>query len=175
MAQDPSGMNEPSARSRRTVIAWSFVAVQAALLIAFATTPRRGDWVLTSAVDIAAVAVIAVGLGVGLWAALKLGRGLTPSPLPNGAVGLVTRGPYRWVRHPMYTAVMMIAAGVAIRSGSVVVIAEGLALVVLFNIKARWEEQRLIEAFPAYRDYRASTSRFVPTTLHGTRAGGDRV
>ncbi|MGZ5299911.1 MAG: methyltransferase family protein [Actinomycetota bacterium] len=149
----------------RKVVAWSFVAAQAVLLVAIVATPRGDDWARTRSLEAVATAAVAVGLVLGLWAALKLGRGLTPSPLPNGAVDLVTRGPYRWVRHPMYTAVMLIAAGVAIRSGSFLVVAEAVALAVLFNVKARWEERRLIESFPGYPGYRKATGRFVPRSL----------
>lgn len=150
----------------RKVVAWSFVAVQALLLVAIVATPRAADWTATGWLDAVAVAILVLGVVSGLWAALRLGRGLTPSPLPNGAVDLVTRGPYRWVRHPMYTAVMLIVAGVTIRSSSFVVLAEAVALAVLFNVKARWEEQRLMESFPGYSEYREVTGRFVPTTGH---------
>ncbi len=144
------------------LVAWSFVAVQVLLLAAVVATPRGDDWARPWWLDAVAVATLALGVGLGLWAALRLGRGLTPSPLPNGAVDLVTRGPYRWVRHPMYTAVMLIVAGVAIRSGSYLVVVEAVALAALFNVKARWEERRLVETFPGYRDYRKSTGRFLP-------------
>ncbi len=158
-----------SAGPSHTRVAWSFVAVQAALLIAIVATPRGDDWAHAGWLDAVAFGVLALGVALGLWSALRLGRGLTPSPLPNGAVDLVTRGPYRWVRHPMYTAVMLIVAGVTIRSGSVVVLAEALALVLLFNVKARWEEHRLAEVFPGYRDHEAVTGRFLPRMSH--RAG----
>jgi protein-S-isoprenylcysteine O-methyltransferase Ste14 len=151
---------------RHSVVAWSFVAIQAALLIAIVATPRGDDWARAPWLDAAAFCVLAFGVALGLWSVVRLGRGLTPSPLPNGAVDLVTRGPYRWVRHPMYTAVMLIVAGVTIRSGSVVVLVEAAALVILFNVKARWEEHRLAEAVPGYRDHEAVTGRFLPARGH---------
>lgn len=160
-------MSGPSPGPSHTIVAWSFVAAQAALLIAVVATPRGDDWAHARWLDAVAFGVLALGVALGLWSALRLGRGLTPSPLPNGAVDLVTKGPYRWVRHPMYTAVMLIVAGVAMRSGSVVVLAEAVALVVLFNVKARWEEHRLAETFPGYRDHEAVTGRFLPAGRHG--------
>jgi protein-S-isoprenylcysteine O-methyltransferase Ste14 len=169
-------MSGPSPGQRagqsHSVVAWSFVAVQAALLIAVVATPRGDDWAHAGWLDAVAFCILALGVALGLWSALRLGRGLTPSPLPNGAVDLVTRGPYRWVRHPMYTAVMLIVAGVTIRSGSVVVLAEAVALVILFNVKARWEEHRLDEAFPGYRDHEAVTGRFLPAR---SRSAGSRA
>jgi protein-S-isoprenylcysteine O-methyltransferase Ste14 len=143
-------------------VAWTFVGVQALLLAGIVVAPRDDSWQLSQFVRVGGTGLVAVGVGVGLWAAARLGRGLTPSPLPNGATSLVSRGPYRWVRHPMYTAVMLLAVGVATRSGSWLVVAQTVALIVLFNVKARWEERRLVETFPEYTSYQATTPRFLP-------------
>ena len=152
----------PQAARRQIVVAWAFVGVQGLLLAGIVVGPRDDAWDLNQLVSAAGASLMAVGVGVGLWAAARLGRGLTPSPLPNGAVSLVSRGPYRWVRHPMYTAVMLIAVGVATRSGSWLIVAQTVALIVLFNVKARWEERRLVETFPDYTSYQATTPRFLP-------------
>ena len=82
-----------------------------------------------------------VGILLMVVAAASLGRGLTAVPLPNARAVLRTGGLYRFVRHPIYT---------------------GLLLVVLINAKARWEERHLAERFPGYRAYCARTLRFVP-------------
>lgn len=155
--------NKAPHEGNHAVVAWSFVAVQALLVVAIVATPRDGDWTITGWLDAVAAATVVLGAVLGLWAALRLGRGLTPSPLPNGTVDMVTRGLYRWVRHPMYTALMLIVAGVTIRSGSFVVLAEAMVLAVLLNVKARWEERRLIETFPGYRDHQKVTGRFIPS------------
>ncbi len=152
----------PQVARRRAVVAWTFVGVQALLLAGIVVAPRDDSWQLSQFVRAGGTGLVVVGVGVGLWAAARLGRGLTPSPLPNGAISLVSRGPYRLVRHPMYTAVMLLAVGVATRSGSWLVVAQTVALIVLFNVKARWEERRLAETFPDYKSYQATTPRFLP-------------
>ena len=143
-------------------IAWTLVALQAVLLTVMVLAPRAVHWSPAPTVSAAGRGLEVLGVVIGLWAASALGAGLTASPLPNGRVGLVSRGPYRWVRHPMYTAVMMFMAGVAVLSGSWLVPAGLVMLGILFNVKARWEEARLAEAFPGYADYRTATSRFMP-------------
>jgi len=147
---------EPPAGPNRTLVAWSFVVVQVLLMAAIVITPRGDDWSDPWWLDGAATGTLVLGLALGLWAVVCLGRGLTPSPVP-----------YRWARHPIYTAVILIVVGVAARSGSIVVLAETAALVVLFNLKARWEEHRLTEIFPGYPRYRDVTSRFLPVRRHG--------
>ena len=143
-------------------IAWLYVGAQFVLLLAIVFTPGRNDWDISLGVDVVAVLLGIVGLAVGLWAILYLGRGLTPLPLPNGQVDVVSDGPYRLVRHPMYLAVMLFALALTLRSGSLVVVAEFVLLVALFAFKARWEEAQLEEAMPEYAAYRATTPRFVP-------------
>ena len=147
---------------RDSVVAWLLVAIQFGLLAVMVFYPRDQAWVPTDIMRTIGLVFMAAGVGVGLWSAIYLGRGLTPSPLPNGSVDLVTRGPYRFVRHPMYTAVVLLGIGMAIRSGSWIVTLALVALVVLFAIKSRWEELHLSNSFPGYGHYVASTGRFVP-------------
>lgn len=106
---------------------------------------------------------IGAALILGIWGSLHLGRGAdTPLPLPNGATELVTRGPYRWIRHPLYTAVIIGTAGIALRSRTPVVIAAAIGLAAFLAAKARWEERHLRTAFAGYADYAGKTGRFVP-------------
>jgi protein-S-isoprenylcysteine O-methyltransferase Ste14 len=156
-------MSDPSRNQARTkVVAWSFVAAQFVLIGLMVFGPRDDSFTLVGLAHGLAVAAAIAGVVVGVWSAIYLGRGLTASPLPNGATDLVSAGPYRWARHPMYLAVMLFMASVAARSGSWLVVVECLGLIILFNIKARWEERQLDAAFPGYDRYAASTSRFIP-------------
>jgi protein-S-isoprenylcysteine O-methyltransferase Ste14 len=156
-------MSDPSRNQARTkVVAWSFVATQFVLIGLMVFGPRDNGFTLVGLARGLAVAAAIAGVVVGVWSAIYLGRGLTASPLPNGATDLVSAGPYRWARHPMYLAVMLFMASVAARSGSWLVIVECLGLIILFNIKARWEERQLDAAFPGYDGYAATTPRFIP-------------
>ena len=141
--------------------AWLFVIGQFVLIGAVALLPGA-HWHVTTAHEVVAVVLILAALILGLWAARWLGRGLTPLPLPNGQVGLITGGPYRWVRHPMYSAVMLGMSGVALGSGSWCSVTALVGLVGLFAFKSRWEERHLEAAFPGYGVYQERTGRFVP-------------
>lgn len=147
---------------RDRLVAYSLVAAQAILIAGIVLVPERRDWPLPEAARIAAWTVVGLALAVGLWAAKWLGVGLTALPLPNGRVQLITNGPYRWVRHPIYSAVMLGMAAVAVMARSAAAAALAVALVVLLEVKSRWEERHLTASFPGYAAYREVTGRFVP-------------
>ena len=152
---------DPSTRRDR-MTAWGLVAVQAVLIVAIVIIPRRHAWGDITLVNIGALTAIGLAAILGLWSAWHLGRGLTPLPLPNGAVDLVVHGPYRWVRHPIYTAVITGMAGIALRSRTPIVIGLAGALAVFLALKARWEEIHLQAAFPGYLEYQSRTGRLLP-------------
>jgi protein-S-isoprenylcysteine O-methyltransferase Ste14 len=151
--------------------------------------PRgRGEaWVLAQLVLLAAVAVVAavapdwetaqtlrrfvgvviaaVGVAVGLSAARALGTALTVFPAPRPNTPLSTRGPYRVVRHPMYTALLLVALG-ATTAGSPWALVPTAALAVLLDRKAGHEEDLLAQAHP---DYAALTRRVRWRFLPGVR------
>lgn len=102
-----------------------------------------------------------LGCAVILAAAAALGRALTPLPLPNG-MGLSARGIYRFVRHPMYTGVIIACIGVATWRGLLVVWLVVGGLILFFDVKARAEEVLLKRAYPGYSDYARRTGRFLP-------------
>jgi protein-S-isoprenylcysteine O-methyltransferase Ste14 len=151
-----------SRRGRDVAIAWGLVAVQAALIIAILLVPVGDAWPVPPALAAASTALTWVGLGLLIWAIAVFGRGVTPSPLPSQKARLRTRGPYRWMRHPMYTGVIMLLAGAMLDRRSWLAAALWVALVGFLAFKAHWEEQRLVESYPGYADYREAVAAFVP-------------
>jgi protein-S-isoprenylcysteine O-methyltransferase Ste14 len=82
------------------------------------------------------------------------------------ARAVVDRGPYRWVRHPLYAGEIVSCLGLAITAGSAVAAALWLALCALQSYRALREEQVLLRALPGYRAYRARTAALVPVPSH---------
>ena len=149
-----------STKMKRT--GWAFVAAQFALIGLMVVLPREVHYVASDVWRTIGMGLMVAGAAVGFWSAAFLGRGLTPTPVPNGATELVTRGPYRYVRHPMYVAVILFMGGVAIRSGSWFAWPLLAGLLALFHVKSRWEEGQLQEVFRGYDAYMGRTPRFVP-------------
>jgi protein-S-isoprenylcysteine O-methyltransferase Ste14 len=93
-------------------------------------------------------------------------RRLRPSLTASGALkpggALVTAGPYRLVRHPVYTAQILFAFGWALALGGWLTALCATALSALLNFKALMEERRLLQRFTEYRDYQARTRMLIP-------------
>lgn len=155
------------ARRREQAIGWLFVAIQALLLVTLVLVPGGAIWSVTSPVAIAGWLLIGSGIGLGAWSIITFGAGVTPTPVPSPNANLVSSGPFRWIRHPMYTGVMAIALGITLRTPSGGALALLAAIVIFFNVKARWEEQRLVDIYAGYPSYRKSAGRFLPHLLAG--------
>jgi len=80
---------------------------------------------------------------------------------------VVSVGPYRWVRHPAYTAGFLMIVGTALALGSWVGALLALLLVAVgYAYRVRVEERALTTMLgPAYRDYARRTKRFIPFVL----------
>ena len=102
------------------------------------------------------------GVGVVVVSIFKLGQSLTASPIPKQGSELKTDGLYKWVRHPIYTGLMLTTLGLSLEVGSLAKLFFVAALMVLFNYKAKWEETFLLKRYPEYRAYMSTTGRFVP-------------
>lgn len=76
---------------------------------------------------------------------------------------LVTAGPYRWVRHPMYTTFGLIVLAVSLVTTNWFIAGIGLVFLTLMESVARTEEQTLVQRFgDAYWEYIKHTGRFLP-------------
>ena len=109
------------------------------------------------------VGLLVASVAVALWALAANRPGnfnIRPAPRIGGT--LVTEGPYRWVRHPMYTAVLLAAAAAALQSQHVADAGLWLALLLVLLAKAGIEERALLQRFADYRGYRTRTTRFLP-------------
>lgn len=161
-------MSTPSSGRRDdALVGVLLVAGQFLLLAAIVLLPGGTAWALPTwaarILDLLAVA----GLALVVVGAMGLGRGLTAMPLPNVHARLRTGGLYRWVRHPIYSGLLLFALCRATVSGSVLAVAAFVLLAILLTAKARWEERRLVERFPDYPDYASRTGRFVPRLSGG--------
>ena len=129
---------------KRGTVGWLLVVLQFALLLALVLLPRRSPSVLSIIVG---VLILAAGALLGLAAGRRLGRALTPTPVPVAGAGLRTDGAYRYVRHPIYSAVLLMVIGYVIAVGSLWSLACAIVLLVFFVLKSCWEDGLLREQY----------------------------
>jgi protein-S-isoprenylcysteine O-methyltransferase Ste14 len=142
---------------------WILVAAQFLLLAVIVIGPLDGGWSVPGPLHRTGTVLRWVGGAAIVVGALRLGRGVSVHPVPSRAAVLRTDGLYRFVRHPIYSGVLLLAAGITATSGSVAAAAALGALIVLLNTKARFEERLLLRRFPGYAVYAGRTPRFVPS------------
>ncbi len=104
---------------------------------------------------------------LGIWAILAMGTGninAGPDPLPEGK--LVVKGPYAWIRHPMYAAILMVFIPLLIDHFTSLRLFIMTVLTVNLLIKIRYEERRLYLYYcKKYREYAATTWQLIPYVL----------
>jgi protein-S-isoprenylcysteine O-methyltransferase Ste14 len=120
-------------------------------------------WALPSSSGVLAGTLLSGSALLALWALAANRPGnfnIRPTPRQGGT--LVTSGPYRWVRHPMYTSVLMVAAAAAVESEQIADAGLWLALLAVLWVKSGIEERALMIRFPDYQAYKARTNKFLP-------------
>lgn len=144
----------------KRAVGWSLVVLQFALLIALIAVPRRDPkpmWLIIGGVILVAGAVL------GWFAFRALGSALTPTPVPLERAGLRTGGIYAHVRHPIYSAVLLMVLGYVIAIGSWWSVLVAGILVVFFIAKSRWEDRLLAAAYGAeWPAWAAQTGALIP-------------
>ena len=143
-------------------LAWTLVVIQFVLIALLIAIPSGTLYAVGAGLTITSMVFVGAGIVVGMIAGAKLGGSLTPSPIPKTTGELKTSGLYRIVRHPIYTALLLVGLGLAIRGASEWHVVVLLALVVLLQVKARAEEAMLLKKFQGYAPYAARVGRFVP-------------
>lgn len=138
------------------------MAIQGVLLVGLISLSGRDDWPTPPWLHVVGVGLVVAGLVVVAVGGTRLGQLLTPTPVPKDGGTLVTDGLYRWVRHPIYTGVLLIVGGLVAPSGRWLTLALGGLTVAFFFAKSAWEEDRLLEQYPGYGDYKRATPRFFP-------------
>jgi protein-S-isoprenylcysteine O-methyltransferase Ste14 len=149
-------------------VPWSReLKVRAVILIVAVVLVRagalRGSGIETDAWRSATgLALLFLGLGFAVWARIHIGRNWGIPMTKKEEPELVMSGPYRLVRHPIYSGILVAGAGTAIALNwfwlSVVALAA-----VSFGYSATVEERSLTEQFPeAYPAYKRSTKMLLP-------------
>jgi protein-S-isoprenylcysteine O-methyltransferase Ste14 len=109
------------------------------------------------------IVITAAGLLFAIWARAYLGTNWSGTVTVKVGHQLIRTGPYRWVRHPIYSGMILALIGTAINRGQ---LRGAIAVVLLwigFTMKSRIEERFMTATFgPEYEEYRRTTGGIVP-------------
>ena len=119
--------------------------------------------VLARSVPAIAVQIAAVLLMIA--ARITFGRRSFHAAANPTAGGLVTNGPYAWLRHPIYAAVLYFVWSTALDHHTWQALAAAALVTVGGIIRMLTEETLLVQRYPEYADYRSRTARVVPFLL----------
>lgn len=128
-----------------------------------------GDWMYVSLPFALRSVGVVVGFGAVALIVLvhrELGVYFSSTLVIRPEHKLVTTGPYRFVRHPMYTSYLLLFIGAFLVSANWVIGASGTAVIAtLMTVRLKREEALLIDRFgPEYQEYRRTTGMFIPMT-----------
>jgi protein-S-isoprenylcysteine O-methyltransferase Ste14 len=143
---------------------WLLLQLLLLLAIVAAATlfPLPADSSVEQTARVAGLVVLVGGLAVFGLGIVTLGSSLSPLPAPLPGAGLVERGIYRFIRHPIYSGLILAALGGSVYAVSGLALGLTLVLAVVLDLKSRREEIWLRERFPGYEAYAARTRKFIP-------------
>ena len=98
----------------------------------------------------------------GLCSAFLLNKNFSVLPVPVQSAVLIKSGPYKYVRHPIYTVVILLALIWVTGKFSYINLIVWFALIVVFIVKMDYEEKKLSEKFPEYKNYIAISKKLIP-------------
>ena len=113
-------------------------------------------------VRLSGIVLSLIGVGVILIALANLNTNLSPFPSPKSSSDLIQHGVYAFIRHPIYTGIVVGGIGWGLVSLNAIRILIAGLLLLLFYFKARYEEGLLRQRFEAYPEYMKRSGMFFP-------------
>jgi len=112
------------------------------------------------------VLLLLLGFGFAVWARFILGRNWSGIVAVKEGHTLITRGPYAWVRHPIYTGILLALLGTAVTLGTVINLVEVPVVAFALWLKLRTEEKFMLETFDEqYTAYRRHVKALIPHVI----------
>lgn len=138
------------------------VSVQFLLFTLYLWNPVSAKVYNGNYLDFIAASAVLLGILIMLFAIYGLRKSISPFPSPRKDAVLIQVGIYKFVRHPIYTSILLCTFGWAIYSNSMFRMIIFVALILLFEIKSNFEETLLTKRFKDYINYKKVTGKYLP-------------
>jgi protein-S-isoprenylcysteine O-methyltransferase Ste14 len=154
-------MNSAETRgaSRRFVIAQNVLLV---LFMAIGLFAPKNYLFASEIIRMIGNVIAAIGVVLILFSVISLRRVIQVAPEPKEGGQLIQSGPYRFLRHPIYTGIIFCVIGLFLRTATIWIGIASLAVIVFLFFKAGFEEKLLLVAYPDYEQYRRRTWGLLP-------------
>lgn len=108
------------------------------------------------------ISALIISILLALWAMIIMKFNFNGAPEVLPEVTLITSGPYKLIRHPMYTALLGLGTVWIINDFSIIRLVLFIIMLIDLLIKLNYEEKFLLEKFPEYSEYRKHSKRIIP-------------
>jgi protein-S-isoprenylcysteine O-methyltransferase Ste14 len=147
------------AAARAAVISLFGFLIQLGSIAGLALTFSLSAW------RVPVIAAQAAAFALMIWARITFGvRSFQPEATPT-AGGVVNAGPYRYVRHPIYAAILLFVLAGAVSHPSWTSAIFATTAIIGTAMRVTMEERLLVERYPEYVAYAAKTARVIPFVL----------
>ena len=107
--------------------------------------------------------IFIIGTTIGLWAYYNMGsKNFSPFPEPKKGAKLAQKGIYKYIRHPMYSGIMLVALSLFLSNLQFLSFTILALLCYVLDMKATTEEDFLIKLHQEYKEYVSKTKKFIP-------------
>ncbi len=161
-----------SLREDGPAISTFLIAARILMLAVILTQLIRPQWIQWATLTLpTSLRWLGAGIGSGAiplsyWVMSSLGKNVTPTSATRKDASLVTFGPYRWVRHPLYSVGVLFLMGMSLLTANWLFAVFFVMAFLVIRARTPMEERRLIEKFgDEYRSYMERTGRFLPRLL----------
>ena len=109
------------------------------------------------------IILLALAAGLGLYSIYNMGLDtFSPFPEPKKGSKHIQTGAYKFIRHPMYTGLILFGLILVLSNPELLNTITYLVLIYVLDAKATYEEKFLEKVYPTYKDYTENTKKFIP-------------
>jgi protein-S-isoprenylcysteine O-methyltransferase Ste14 len=139
-----------------------FVGIQFLLFLIYVFEIKLLSFSLPDFLNIVFLIVSIIGFLIVIVALLQLNKNLSPFPTPKSNSELIQTGLYKYIRHPIYTGIILMTFSYGLYSNSSFKLIISILLLILFYFKSSYEEKMLQNKFSEYSEYKKTVGRFFP-------------
>lgn len=150
----------------KSVKDWVYVTVQLVFFVLYFQDFDVVKWEVSNDFKILFQLIAGMGLLWSILAVLSMSTLVSPFPSPKDRMQLQTNGVYAFLRHPIYSGILILFYAWGIAHASEYKIGIGLLFHIFIYFKATYEEELLQLKFPEYKAYKKKTGMFFPKLIY---------